>query len=688
MRTEFDRDRAVLFDIEAVSPADLRSCGARAYIDHPLTRPALVGLWCDGEYRLVVLPDACHGEFPAAVVCPGLAYGVTGVRVVTGPLDEVCRDLLTDPSRTWVAHNATGFDAPFFRRFWGSPAGGFADSLPLARRAGLPGALDEIGKRLLGVGKDPASKIAASVFRCFDRPIPPGKLALVGRYCVGDVAILKRLWDATRDVEYESSLLQVDGEVNGRGVAFERELAARIVATAEIAAQHDTDEIGRLTNGVVTPTMLRSPLRLKEWFHAHGARVENVRSETLEAFLDDPAGGVKPVALEVMKLKSGATRITTGKLKRALSACSPDGRLRDLLVYHGAHTGRWTSRTVQIHNLPRGVKGVDVDALARDLTYESALAEARRLEVPVDAVLSTLIRPCLVAGVERTLCVADYSAIECRGVAWFAGAEGLLDVFRRHRCPYRAMASRIYDRPYADVTDAQRQVGKVVVLGSGYGLSSAKFAGYAANFGIDLDAAGVSADECIDSFRQGYPEIPLLWREYDRAAKLALTEGVTAHAGRCYFARHGDHLIIELPSGRQLTYRNARCEDRLPLWARWVKDARPVPSIVYSGHRGEAILYGGKITENVVQAHCRDMLAHALVGLPEAAGGCVFHVHDEIVTEAPLESGERSTRLLAQHMSTPPAWAPGFPVEVKSTFGRRYSKGSGDEIVARNGEIA
>lgn len=686
LRTEYDRDRSVLFDLETWSAVDLKIVGSRIYTGHPTTKILVLAFCVDEVFHVFIPATVCAGTVPIEPIQPEKCYGVCELRVHhANEIPQVMRDLMRDETRTWVAHNAN-FDAPIFARLIGQPAGGFGDSLPLARRAGLPGKLHEIGHRLLGVGKDSSKSVLNSFIKAPDKPHPPGKVALLARYCVSDVAILRRLWATVRDIDSEPGVLKVDAEINARGVYFDSDVAAQIVAVASVVVGRAVEEIHRITHGVVGLTQLRSPVFLKEWFGAQGAKLPNVRAETLDNFLEDPVGDVSTTALRVMELKSSATKITAGKLTRALQCVGTDGRLRDLLVDYGAHTGRWTSRLVQVHNLPRGHSKVDVDALlSQPLTYERVLAEAERIGATCSEVLSTLIRPTLCAPSGSSLAVADFSAIECRGVAWLSGCQRLLDVFRRGDCPYKTMASKIFGVPISEVSKDQRQVGKVVVLGSGYGLSAAKFAAYAANFGIDLDSAGVTPDECIGSFRESFPEIPQLWRDYDRACKLSVETGQTTYAGGCYFAMQAGCLLIELPSGRTLVYRRARIEDRLPLWSKWVKDAVPIPSIVYNGHRGEAVLYGGKIAENTTQAVCRDLLASRLVTYAHPSSFPVLHVHDEIVVECPDALARSVTVHLAEHMSTAPEWAAGFPIEVKATFGRRYSKGSGDEIVARNG---
>jgi DNA polymerase len=205
--------------------------------------------------------------------------------------------------------------------------------------------------------------------------------------------------------------------------------------------------------------------------------------------------------------------------------------------------------------------------------------------------------------------------VECRGTGWVAGEQRLLDVFRNDGDVYLDMAGMIFGRPVTRADDLERSVGKVTVLGAGYGLSAAKFGLYAANKDIDL-AAAVTAEQCIEKFRAAYPSIagfPAgsidgkvmrrggLWHHFHDAALEAVRDRKVIESHRCLFGYDGGCLIIQLPSGRELVYRQARVEVRVPAYCTFLGlPGKPRPTVVYHGPRGEAVLYGGKITENVV----------------------------------------------------------------------------------------
>jgi DNA polymerase len=316
------------------------------------------------------------------------------------------------------------------------------------------------------------------------------------------------------------------------------------------------------------------------------------------------------------------------------------------------------------------------------------------------------VRPCFRAEPGRVLCVADLASVEARGVAWCAGEPGLLTLFAEGGDAYLDLAARIFGRPIAREDEPERQVGKVAVLGCGYSMGAARFARYAADNGIDLAAAGVTAEDVVEGYRDAYPAIAGtkvssngrawrrggLWRDVEAAAIAAVTTGMPREAGRCLFRREADALVVRLPSGRRLYYRNARVERIVAAYCKALGiPERPKPTLVFDSPTAPGTAtYGGKLVENIVQAICRDLLAAALVECERQDLSVVLHVHDEVVAEALLAQAEEALRRLVEILSTPPAWAAGFPVEVEGFVSERYLKGPAKgvpKLKARNGQV-
>lgn len=307
-------------------------------------------------------------------------------------------------------------------------------------------------------------------------------------------------------------------------------------------------------------------------------------------------------------------------------------------------------------------------------------------------VLSSLIRPCLVPSAGHELLVNDYAGIEARGVAWCAGEEELLTQFAVGADIYCNMATRIFNRQITKKDKDERNVGKVTILGCGYGMGGPKFAATCVKANVDLAAVGLKAAQVIEVYRDTYPLIAGrvvdrsadgrayrrggLWKGYQNAVWNAVEKGEPGDVGKCHIWNDKGHLIITLPSGRELVYRKAAIEEKVPNYCKTLGLPEiPKPTVTYAnpkGFRGD--LYGGKITENIVQAICRDLMAEALVRLEDAGLRPVGHVHDEVICEVPTGRSEEHLAAVQACMVHTPKWARGFPIKVEGFCAPRYVK--------------
>jgi DNA polymerase len=755
---KWDDPNPVWFDTETQSAADLKEVGGRLYAQDASTRVLTAVFLVDGAFHVWIPGHVCSPEaaahLDAARMWPVQLGPAQPVQLHYGDFPKPVFDAATE-RRTFCAHNCLGFDR-FIWEHCIAPAAPlpketmrWADTLPIARAAGMPGKLNLLAKDLVGTGKDAGHRILMKHIHaqrdpdgngCSYTSPGPGELEVICRYNVADVDLLRRAWQVLDTIPVEADVIAAHDAINGRGVCVDVSLAQKLVQASsesvELAGRRiaeltgDVLHNGVLKDGTITKGRkgnLRSVPQVNAWLESKGVRIlsnavdENgqrkrtLRKDFVEQALANPwlmldenspvvaTADIDPAVFEVLRLRSAALRITGDKGKRAAIRADRDGRARDLFTYHQAHTGRWSSTGIQVHNLPRPRKGVPVDRLLAmhasgewgidaKAAYALLAAECKAAgpKVTVDDAIASLLRPLFVPAAGHCFCIADYAAIECRGIAWIAGEEGLLNTLASGGDVYKEMASRIFGVAVADVTDAQRQVGKVTVLGCGYSMSAEKFRIYCGLQGIDLAAAGTSAEACVEAFRALYPAIagtpagyidgkPYrtggVWSRLARAAMDAVACGGIHEAGRTKWAYDGGTLNCELPSGRVLRYRHARIEDRVPGYARALGIDRPKATLIYETDRGEQFLYGGKIAENVVQALCRDLLATAIVNCEATGLPVVTHVHDEIVAEVPLWVRDSSLNLLATVMTTPPAWAAGFPVAVEAYAAPRYLKG-------------
>lgn len=355
----------------------------------------------------------------------------------------------------------------------------------------------------------------------------------------------------------------------------------------------------------------------------------------------------------------------------AIEACvGEDGRVRGLLQFYGANrTGREAGRLVQIQNLPRTfLKALPV---ARMLTKERNLAGLRLCYGSVPHTLSELIRTAFVAGPGKVLLDADFSAIEARIIAWLAGEEWALEVFRTSGKIYEATAAQMFHVPMESIRKGNenyglRQKGKVATLALGYQGGPAALKAMRETYAIpEEDLPDQELPDIVSRWRNANPNIAQFWYNVEDAALQAVTKGRKGIVGNLVFAREidpangQDFLTIRLPSGRKMYY------------------AKPHLGLNHFGRQGLCFYgmnqttrkwevvetYGGRLAENITQATARDCLFDAMLRLDAAGFPIIFDVHDEIVIE--MDEDKADLGRVLEIMSRPVPWAPGLPLDAE-----------------------
>jgi DNA polymerase len=287
--------------------------------------------------------------------------------------------------------------------------------------------------------------------------------------------------------------------------------------------------------------------------------------------------------------------------------------------------------------------------------------------------MPVLLRATIAAPSGRRLIVNDFSGVEARATGWAAGDEPTLDVFRSGADPYKAAAVDIYGVAYDDVTKAQRQIGKVAVLALGYQGGEGAFSKMASGYGIDVSELDVQA--IVDAWRAAHRSTVSFWYACQRAFVAACTDGRSTHVGPFEFCPGTDGSVAAfLPSGRPLVYRDAEAH-QLSSSA----SGRPRWSCTHYGQIkpglwGTVHTYGGKLVENLIQATCRDLMAHAMLECERVGLPVVLTVHDEIISEVTECEARDAYDEHRRIMSTPPDWALEFPLTADGFYGRRYRK--------------
>lgn len=686
----------VLMDIETRSAVDLKVVGSHVYATNPSTQ-ILTAVWYDGVYHLWI-----NSQVPT-----------TNVEQMRKLLSEVHRWWPVDygeappivgyysdrPPRivgTWVAHNGSGFDRIVWEHSGYHQPNGWYDTLPVARAAGLPGALDALGMRFLGKGKNAGSDILKKhMIRGKNKKlgdvIPTMDLFHIGIYNLIDVVLLKRIYRELSDYNIEADIVQTSDDVNNRGILLDVPFARNIQAVAWQSVARSLDSIVTLTNGQLNAENIRSNKQVTQWLLSRGLKLSNLQRATVEKAIqafedgedipDIDVSNIDPIVINVLRLRLGVLRVTSAKIDKALLGRCSDDRVRGAFVYHSAHTGRFSSRRIQLHNMPRPKKGIDVHKLLElynqgQLNYDTIKSIIPE-HLTVDDALSALVRPMFKAGEGMILSVADLASIETRMLAWMFDESALLNDISNEDSGadphgvYCQMASTVYGKTVTRADDELRQVGKIIILGSGYGMSSAKFALMCGLYNVDLASSGTSAEACVQAYRSKFRKIVSGWREFDDAFKRCAKYGTSHTVGRCKIRQSGFSVVVTLSSGREMWYRSCRVEQREPMFA----PGTLVPTIVFQSPRGyEETTYGGKLVENVVQASSRDVMAGAMVKIEHVMPGIVAHVHDEILHESRLTSGQEALELVLREMSTSPHWADGLPLGAEGYNTVRYLK--------------
>lgn len=641
--------RTFFCDLETYSSADLKRTGAVKYTEAEDFEILLMSYSLDDEPVLV-------WDFKT----DGPPVWLAGI--------------LTDPNVVKVAWNMA-FERSCLNRALGiyTPPEQWRDAMTLSAMNGLPMSLEaagaalmleqqklDSGKRLIQYFCKPCKPTIANGGRTRNLPRhAPEKWEEFKQYCLRDTETERTIYHRLLRLpvsDFERQLEALDARINERGVQVDLDLAKAAVYIDEQAKEVHTEELQRLT-GLDNPN---SVAQLKEWLSAVGVDVESLNKATVS----DLKTQVKdPTIRRVLKLRQLLGKTSTKKYQAVLDAVCEDGRVRGLLQYYGAgRTGRWAGRRVQLQNLAQN--HLDEIGLVRELVRDRDLETLEMIFDNVPDVLSQLIRTAFIAKEGHTFLVADYAAIEARVIAYLAGEQWRQEVFAKGGDIYCSSASQMFGVPVVKhgVNGHLRQKGKIAELACGYG------GGVGALKAFGADKMGLTEEEMqtiVTQWRAASPTIPRFWRDTENAAKRALENPGKTFTIPCgvKYLRDRDGLRCKLPSGRILTYWGARLDNE--------------GNICFMGQNQttrkweKTETWGGKLVENIVQAFARDCLAVALIRIAKAGYRIVFHVHDEVVVEAPDGS---SWEDMAEIMARPIDWAPGLLLRADGYVTEFYMK--------------
>ena len=631
------------------------SIDLETYSDQPLAKT--------GVYRYVESPD-----FEILL----FAYSVDG-----GPVQQIdlaCGEkipseilsALEDETVTKWAFNAN-FERICLSRFLGYPTGDYLEpgswkcSMIWAAYMGLPLSLEGVGavlgleKQKLTEGKDlikyfcqPCAPTKSNGQRTRNlREHAPDKWLAFKRYNIRDVETEMSIQARLSKYPVPDSVWEeyhLDQEINDRGVGLDMELVRQ-------AIQMDGRSRSELTQAMKELTSLDNPnsvQQMKQWLADNGVETDTLGKKAVAELLKT----APPQLQKVLTLRQQLAKSSVKKYQAMETAVCADGRARGMFQFYGANrTGRWAGRIIQMQNLPQN--HLDDLSEARGLVRVGDFDALEMLYEDVPDTLSQLIRTAFVPQENRKFIVADFSAIEARVIAWFAGEKWRQDVFAEGKDIYCASASQMFGVPVEKhgVNGHLRQKGKIAELALGYGGSVGALKAMGA---LEM---GLQEDELpalVSAWRQANPKIVQFWWAVDRAVMDAVTRKTTTKTHGIIFSARNGMLFITLPSDRSLAYVKPKIgENRFGGGC-----------ITYEGIGGtkkweRLESYGPKFVENIVQATSRDILCYAMQTL--RCCSIVMHIHDEVVIEA---DRRMSLQAVCDQMGRTPPWAKGLQLRA------------------------
>ena len=586
-------------------------------------------------------------------------------------------DALTDPEVVKTAYNAN-FERTCLARYTGEtmPPEQWRCTMILAVQLGLPRSLAAVGPALGLTEEEQKKKTGAALIQYFCKPCKPTrtngqrtkntrlnapeKWELFKEYNIQDVVteqiILKRLRDFRPD-QSEQDLWTLDQEINDRGVLLDIPMARSIV-------EFDTERSADLLAEAQQITGLKNPnslAQLKPWLQSHGLPVDSLRKDDVSSILGDP--DISDEVRRVLEIRQTLSKTSVKKYQTMLDIAGEDDRARGIMQFYGGHTGRWAGRSLQPQNLARNTMPDDELDVAREFVKMGDFESLEMIFGEPAPIFSQLVRTAFIPSPGNRFVVSDFSAIEARVIAWIAGEEWRLNVFRNDGDIYCESASHIYHVPVVKhgINGELRQRGKVAELALGYGGAVGAMK--------QMDTTGSVPEEemqgIVTQWRAESPKIVRMWRDCQDAAVSVIRGNQPKRVLRSlqgieFYVKLVDGtpvLFIRLPSGRPIAY-----------WDPKVMDTEMGPRITYMTQNQttrkweRCETYGGKITENIVQSVARDCLAEKMKLLESMGYPIVFHVHDEMILDVPRED-KQAAKLVDKIMAEPIDWAPGLPLK-------------------------
>lgn len=666
----------IVFDYETYSECDLKKSGAYEYSKHHSTEVVCVS-WTVGTRA-----ELKRGNTKI------YSWSPQSKKTLSGNLIDLV-ELLTDKDMIIVAHNAyfekciTRNVLPKYISFnlQKIPNKKWVCSASMAAALSLPRHLEGACQSLnLPVQKDMEGR---RLMLKWCKPRKPSKKNPSTRHDDQD-ELLRLIQYCEKDVEAQSALFSrlphlhpnerkvwlLDQQINERGFHIDRKAVEHTLELIDIESKRLNYLTNKITNGEVQSTTQRdASLR---WLKVNGGNLPNLQAQTIKNYLESGLGNTK--VKQLLKVRQAASKTSTAKYKMLECRTRVDGRLRDYLLYHGATTGRWSGSGVQPQNLPRPSLTQEQIECAINLILDGDYETLKLCFGSPMEVFSSCIRGMFTASPGKVLYAADYAAIEARVLFWVAKHLDGVKAFKEKRPMYEEMGAKIFSVPMIKVTkdSLARFVGKQSILGMGYMMGADRFVETCANFGVEITKE--IAQIAVNTYRSVHSPVVKLWKNMELAAIAATKRPGTKYTiNRVSWIKSPKFLYCILPSGRRLAYPSPLIEFKKTKWGE-KKETLTFMGMCSITHKWRRLsTYGGKLTENIVQAISRDLMADAMLRVEAKGWSVQLTVHDEIIAETDY-SEKRNIDVFCKLMAQTPDWAKGCPVAVDGWQGFRYRK--------------
>ena len=657
--------KTLSLDLETFSSVDLVKCGVYKYAESPDFEILLFG-YSVNEGPVKVVDVACGEKVPEEILA-ALTDGDVEKWAYNSQFERVCLS-------NWLLRHH-----PEFFKSYGVPedsVGGYLD--PTSWKCSrIWGAYMGLPLSLRGVGAvlkldEQKMEEGADLIKYFCKPCRPtkkngGRTRNLPHHAPEKWDLFKRY--NARDVEVELGIkarlakfpvpalvwdeYHLDQQINDRGILVDMTLVGQAI-DIDAKTKHSLLTRMREATGLENPN---SVVQMKDWLSGKGIDTESLDKKAVGELLRNADEDVA----EVLSCRQQLAKASVSKYRAMQNAVCADGRARGMFAFYGANrTGRWAGRIIQLQNLPQN--HMEDLKEARDLVRDGNFEALELLYDNIPGVLSELIRTAFIPKPGYRYLVSDFSAIEARVLSFLAGEKWRIDVFREGKDIYCSSASRMFHVPVVKngVNGHLRQRGKVAELALGYG------GGTGALRSMGALEMGLTEDELqplVTAWRQANPHIIRFWWDVDSAVKKAVLykTSVTSHGFRFYY--QSGMLFIDLPSGRRLSYVKPRIGMN-----RFGSECVTYEGINL-GKWTRLETYGPKVTENLVQAVSRDILAYAIRALRDCF--IVGSVHDELIIECPPSIFLQE---ICDKMGQTPPWIEGLLLRADGYECKFYKK--------------